>query len=145
MPHKQLKQSGFTLIELVSVLVILGIIAAVAVPKFINLTDEARQIQTNVIAKSIESASSLNHAVDIANEAGLSSDLPIAVANCTDGFSLLADGQPLDAGGSALYTIGSVAVGNKASATCTLTRAVSDQDDSSADETATFRIIGAVQ
>ena len=94
MPHKQSKQSGFTLIELVSVLVILGIIAAVAVPKFINLTDEARQIQTDMIAKSIESASSLNHAVDIAVEAGISTDTVIAVDNCDDGGSLLADGLP---------------------------------------------------
>ena len=60
MRYKQSKESGFTLIELVSVLVILGIIAAVAVPKFINLTDEARQIQTDSIAKSIESAGRAN-------------------------------------------------------------------------------------
>jgi prepilin-type N-terminal cleavage/methylation domain-containing protein len=138
MPHKQSKQSGFTLIELVSVLVILGIIAAVAVPKFINLTDEARQIQTESIAKSIESASSLNHAVDIANEAGLSNDLPIAITNCNDGGTLLADGLPSG------YSIGDVSVGNKATVQCTLTRTDSDQEDGS-DETATFRIIGAVQ
>ena len=87
MRYKQSKESGFTLIELVSVLVILGIIAAVAVPKFINLTDEARQIQTDSIAKSIESASSLNHAVDIAVEAGISTDTVIAVDNCDDGGS----------------------------------------------------------
>lgn len=36
-------QDGFTLIEIIAVLVILGIMAAVAVPKYLNLTDEARQ------------------------------------------------------------------------------------------------------
>ena len=34
-------QKGFTLIEIIAVLVILGILAAVAVPRFMNLTEEA--------------------------------------------------------------------------------------------------------
>ena len=36
------KQRGFTLIELVFVIVILGILAAFAVPRFVDLTSEAR-------------------------------------------------------------------------------------------------------
>lgn len=36
-------QEGFTLIELVMVIVILGILAAVAIPKFANLTTQAHQ------------------------------------------------------------------------------------------------------
>ena len=36
------KQQGFTLIELVIVIIVLGIIAAFAVPKFINLSSDAR-------------------------------------------------------------------------------------------------------
>jgi MSHA pilin protein MshA len=36
------KQQGFTLIELVTVIIILGILAAFAIPRFINLTTEAR-------------------------------------------------------------------------------------------------------
>ena len=37
------KQAGFTLIELVIVIIILGILAVTAAPKFLNLQDDARK------------------------------------------------------------------------------------------------------
>ena len=41
------KQSGFTLIELVIVVVILGFLAVTAIPKFLDLTDQAKQANGN--------------------------------------------------------------------------------------------------
>lgn len=37
------RQGGFTLIELVVVIVILGILAVTAAPRFLNLQDDARE------------------------------------------------------------------------------------------------------
>jgi MSHA pilin protein MshA len=50
------QQSGFTLIELVMVIVILGILAATAMPRFINLSDDARIASVNGMAGGIRSA-----------------------------------------------------------------------------------------
>jgi MSHA pilin protein MshA len=52
-------QQGFTLIELIIVIVLLGILAVTAAPKFLNLQDDARDSVLEGIAGSLESASSI--------------------------------------------------------------------------------------
>ena len=59
-------QRGFTLIELVVVIVILGILAAFAVPRFVNLQSEARQASLSALEGSLRSASSLARAAWLA-------------------------------------------------------------------------------
>lgn len=55
------KQAGFTLIEIIAVIVILGILSAVALPKFVNLGGEARIAKMNGAAGAINSAAVLIH------------------------------------------------------------------------------------
>jgi MSHA pilin protein MshA len=61
-----LKPSGFTLIELVVVITILGILAAFAVPKFIALDSQARIATINGLAGSVKSAASLARGMSMA-------------------------------------------------------------------------------
>jgi MSHA pilin protein MshA len=60
-------QRGFTLIELVVVIVILGILAAFAVPKFMGLEDQARAASVQSMAGSLLSADSMAHGLWEAN------------------------------------------------------------------------------
>jgi MSHA pilin protein MshA len=56
------QQRGFTLIELVVVIVILGILAAFAVPRFMGMEGEARAATVKNLAGSLRASSTMGHA-----------------------------------------------------------------------------------
>ena len=64
------KQQGFTLIELVAVIVILGALAVVALPRFIDLQDEAEQAAAEGVAGAVSAAFATNFAGSLAKEEG---------------------------------------------------------------------------
>jgi prepilin-type N-terminal cleavage/methylation domain-containing protein len=120
-------QAGFTMIELIVVIVILGVLAAVAMPKFTDLSGDAKAAALQGVAGAATSAMNVNYGARKVN-----STKGVAVANCTDVANVLQGGLPTGTNG---YTVTAAAVAPDASVNCTLTQ-------TNGGATATFTAIG---
>ncbi|MDF1683935.1 MAG: type II secretion system protein [Legionellaceae bacterium] len=118
-------QKGFTMIELVMVILILGILAVVAIPRFIELQANAQQAAVDGMASSLLS-------VNIANQVNCSSSDPtvveakcMKVSKCSDLAVLVKPALNLGAAGAAIADMYNLAVdkavlANGHEVTCTL-------------------------
>ncbi|MFZ2300472.1 MAG: type II secretion system protein [Gallionella sp.] len=83
------QQSGFTLIELVMVIIILGILAATAMPKFVNFKEDAGRASLKALAGSLQEATQINFSAQ-----SLHFGSGVAVLSCDQASAVLDGGLP---------------------------------------------------
>jgi len=95
------KEKGFTLIELVMVIVILGILAAFALPRFADLGGDAREATIKGAAGAVRSAAAIAHSRWLADGSPVETDTGGTVTGGTDidldgasGIKMSAQGYP---------------------------------------------------
>ena len=97
--QKNSNEQGFTLIELIVVIVILGILAAFAIPRFVNLQNDARRSVLQGISGSLQAASALAYIKALVSnpvQTGSSGTISVPGAG-TNGTVALAYGYPTGA------------------------------------------------
>lgn len=102
--------SGFSVIELMLVVAIIGVLSIIVIPKYINLKSNSQTNTTKYLAATLTTANSENYAARIISNAN-----GVAIKNCRDAANMLRNGLPVG------YSINSRGAGVNTTVTCTLT------------------------
>lgn len=120
-------EKGFTLIEIVMVIVLLGILAAVAIPRFVDLTTDANQAAVDGFAGALAGGNAINYATYLAKRTVTDGSVATADVVDTSGGCATATADLLLQDGIAGYTVTTAAAALAMGATtvCTLQQTAS--------------------
>ncbi|MES2090086.1 MAG: prepilin-type N-terminal cleavage/methylation domain-containing protein [Pseudomonadota bacterium] len=72
------RHSGFTLIELIIVIVILGVLSAIALPRFTRIESDARKAKLNAARGAVAAAAAIAHGAAAARQGSVQAACPVA-------------------------------------------------------------------
>ena len=118
------QQSGFTLIELIMVIVVLAALAVSAIPRYVDLQQEADQASVDGVSGALAAGSAINYAACVAGDGDclISTTAGTPMADCADVPFTIAGGLP---GGYAVTPITAFVATVGDTDTCTVTHTAS--------------------